>query len=183
MNTTADLYRRADAPLSAVLSELSAEDWDRTSPCEGWTARDVVRHLVQTERDFLGGHGLDLGAAPEALASDPATAWEQHAATVVSVLEDDAVAGREYDGHFGRTTLGESIVTFYVFDMIVHRWDVARAGGRDDVLTDLEMDRIDSSIDAFGDALHMEGICKPGVEAPAGADRQTALLARLGRQS
>ncbi|MDQ3616013.1 MAG: TIGR03086 family metal-binding protein [Actinomycetota bacterium] len=182
MNTTTDLYRRADGPLTAVLDSLSADEWEKPSPCQQWSARDVVRHVVETERDFLAGHGLDLQPVPST-DSDPAAAWRQHATAVVEVLDDDAVTGREYDGHFGRTTIGDNFARFYVFDMIVHRWDIARAAGRDERFTDTEMEQLESGIGGFGDALYMEGICKRGVEAPDGADRQTALLAALGRES
>jgi hypothetical protein len=65
----------------------------------------------------------------------------------------------------------------------VHRWDIATATGQDAPLTDDELDRIEQDADGFGDAIYMEGVCKSGVEAPDGADRQTRVLARLGRRS
>lgn len=88
-----------------------------------------------------------------------------------------------YEGHFGPTTIGDSMERFYVFDMVVHRWDIARAAGTDDILTDIELDQLEAGIFSFGDAIYMDGICKPGVEAPASADRQTRLLAVLGRRA
>lgn len=177
-----DQFHRADAPLSALLDSLSAEDWAAASPCEGWTARDVVSHLVDTQRSFLADRGHDLGPAPD-LAADPATRWRAHAQQVAALVADPAVAELHYDGHFGPTTVGETLGAFYVFDMIAHRWDVARAAGRDDRFTDAELDAMETGIAGFGDALYMDGICAPGVEAPAGADRQTRLLATLGRRA
>lgn len=88
-----------------------------------------------------------------------------------------------FDGHFGPTTIGETLERFYVFDMVVHRWDVARAVGVDDAFTEAELDQLEAGIASFGDALHMEGICQPGVEAAPGADRQTQVLATLGRRA
>ena len=43
------------------------------SPCAGWTARDVVAHMIQTQREMLNGHGADPGDAPN-LDADPAGA-------------------------------------------------------------------------------------------------------------
>ena len=60
---------------------------------------------------------------------------------------------------------------------------MARAAEADCVFTDAELDQLEAGIASFGDAIHMEGICKPGVEAPAGADRQSQVLATLGRQA
>jgi hypothetical protein len=102
---------------------------------------------------------------------------------VLEALADDAFADTGYDGHFGPTTVGATLVQFYVFDMVVHRWDVARAAGLDAQLTDEELDRVEAGADSFGPALYMDGICRPGVEAPAGADRVTRVLARLGREA
>lgn len=180
--TTLQRYHHADRPLTALLDTLSPAQWDAPSPCEGWSARDVVRHLIETQRDFLAKHGLDLGDAPD-LDRDPAAAWRTHGAAVSALVAQDAVVTTPFDGYFGPTTVGDTLERFYVFDMVVHRWDVARAVAGDDALTDAELDVIEAGIAGFGDALHMEGICKAEVEAPADADRQTRVLAMLGRQA
>lgn len=180
--TTAARYRAADGPLSAVLAAVPTDRWTDPSPCADWSARDVVRHVVDTQRDFLTGQGVDLGPAPD-VDADPAAAWRQHADRVLAAVADDGLAGREYDGHFGPTTVGATLEQFYVWDMVVHRWDVARATGLDAGLTDEELDRMEAGADGFGQALYMDGVCRPGVEAPADADRQTRLLARLGRRA
>lgn len=58
--------------------------------------------------------------------------------------------------------------------MFVHRWDIARSVGVDAGLSDAEVNRIEQGTDSFGDTLHMDGICRPGVDA----DRQVRVLAR-----
>ena len=177
---TATAYAAADRPLTVVLDAVLPEAWDRPSTCEGWTVRDVVRHLVQTQREFLTERGVDLGEEPDVDAA-PAAAWRTHARRVAAAVADEAVAEQGYDGYFGPTTVGATLEQFYVWDMVVHRWDVARSVGADPALTDAELDRVEAGADAFGDALYMEGICRPAVEPPADADRATRVLARLGR--
>jgi uncharacterized protein (TIGR03086 family) len=176
----ATAYAAADRPLTAVLDAVPADAWDRPSTCEGWTVRDVVRHLVQTQREFLTERGVDLGAEPD-VDADPAAAWRAHAARVAAAVADPAVAEQAYDGFFGPTTVGATLEQFYVWDMVVHRWDAARSVGADAGLTDAELDRVESGADSFGEALHMDGICGAAVEPPPGADRQARVLARLGR--
>lgn len=180
--TTLQRYEEADRPLSARLDGLSPQQWSAPSPCEGWDAREVVRHLIETQRDFFAGRGLDVGAAPD-VDDDPAAGWRAHRAAVSALIAQDAVVATPYDGHFGPTTIGETLERFYVFDMVVHRWDVARAVGDEDVFTETELDQLEAGIASFGDAIHMEGICQPGVQPPAGADRQTRVLATLGRRA
>lgn len=182
MNTTTTQYESANRPLTAVLATVPAQSWTNPSPCEGWTARDVLRHMLETQRDFLTGHDIDLGVAPD-LDTDPAGAWRAHAERVIAAITDDAVAAIEYDGHFGPTTVGATLEQFYVFDMVVHRWDIARSIGADDELSDTELDWIEAGANSFGEALYMDGVCRPGVEPPANADRKARLLALLGRRA
>jgi uncharacterized protein (TIGR03083 family) len=179
MSTTSS-YAATARSLTDVLEAVPPAAWDAPSPCEGWTARDVVRHLVETQRELFAGHGVDLGEPPD-VDADPPPAWRAHSDRVLEALADAAVPAIAYDGFFGPTTLGATLEQFYVFDMVVHRWDVARAAGLDAGLTQAELDRIERGADSFGDALYMEGICKGGVTAPAGAPREVAVLARLGR--
>lgn len=151
----------------------SITDWSAPSACVGWTAADVVDHIVTTQRDFLTAH-TDLGPAPSA--QDPVTQWRAHATAVAAALP--TVADTAYDGPFGRTTVGETMRTFYGFDLIVHRWDIA--GG---VLTDDELTVLEAMVPAFGEHLYAEGICKDPVPVPENADRQTRALAALGRSA
>ncbi|WP_347060363.1 TIGR03086 family metal-binding protein [Blastococcus sp. HT6-30] len=182
MISPARSHEAADRPLSALLDAVPPAGWTRPSPCEGWTAADVVEHMIGTQRDFLTTHGVDLGEAPD-VAADPAAAWREHATRVAEAVSDEAVAARAFDGFFGPTTVGAAFEQFYVWDMVVHRWDVARAVGADAGLTDEELDRIEAGADVFGPALHMDGICRPALDVPEDADRTRRILARLGRRA
>ncbi|WP_299039060.1 maleylpyruvate isomerase family mycothiol-dependent enzyme [uncultured Pseudokineococcus sp.] len=183
MTTTLQQHQSADRPLTAVLDAVPAGGWEAPSPCEGWTARDVVAHLVDTQRELFATHGVDLGEAPD-LSADPAAAWREHARRVAAALADPSVPAIAYDGWFGPTTLGATLEQFYVWDMLVHRWDVARAvgaGSTGGTFSEAELDRVEGGADGFGEAIHGEGVCRPGVEAPVGAPREVRVLARLGR--
>lgn len=173
-------YRAAVAPLTDVVAAVP--DWSAPSPCAGWAAYDVLEHLVGTQRALLTDRGLSLPAAPD-LAADPVAGWREHTDTVCRLLADPAVAGLAYEGFFGPTTLAQTMDRFYVFDMLVHRWDLARAAGADTRFTDGELDRIEASAESFGPMLYAEGICGPALTPAPGSDRQARVLAVLGRQA
>ena len=84
------------------------------------------------------------------------------------VLDDPERAGREYDGFFGRTSVEKTIDQFACFDLLVHRWDIARAAG----LTSHEAMPPDEVTHAFevgrslGDNLRQSGACGPEVDVP-----------------
>ena len=53
-------------------------DWDAPAPVAGWTARDVVRHLVEWFPGFLAsGAGITLESGPS-VDEDPVGAWRDH---------------------------------------------------------------------------------------------------------
>ena len=152
-------------------------DWSATSPCEDWTAADVVDHVVDTERQFLEGHDVDLGERPSGA---PAEVWAAHLAAVRPAVTED-LRSREYDGFFGRTTIGETLDAFYGFDLVVHGWDLGSATGRPTTFTDADMDAMEQAFVGFGDHAYDDGVFKQPVDVPEDADRQTRLLARMGR--
>jgi len=154
-------------------------DWTAASPCEGWTARDVLDHVLDSQRDFLAKRDLDPGPRPSGA---PGDAWHEHLAAMRRVLADDAVVGQEYDGYFGRTSIAETMASFYGFDQVVHRWDLGRALGRPVRWSEEEMERLEKAIAGFGDALYSPGVSAPALAVSPDADRQTRILALLGRR-
>ena len=172
-------WRELSAPFSAEVEAVA--DWDAPSPCVGWTARDVLAHVIDTEREFLAR--VDLAAEETADADgDPAARWVAHLAAVDALLADPAVAARPHDGAFGPTTVGDVLLDFYGFDLIVHRWDLARSQGRDARLSAAELELVDAAVDGWGEHAYAPGIFGAPVDVPAGADAQARVLARTGRR-
>ena len=50
--------------LEEILSGLDAVEWDKGSACAGWSVRDVVLHLAQTEEAVVASLGGGAFAAP-----------------------------------------------------------------------------------------------------------------------
>ena len=161
-------------------TSLSPAQWACPSACEGWTAQDVLDHVIDTQREVFARHGMDLGARPSGA---PADAWNAHAAAVRSAAADEKTLLARFDGPFGPTTLADVLLDFYGFDLIIHAWDIRRASGEDLKLTEAELDFIEAVIPAWGDALYQDQICGRPIEAPVDASRQARLLALTGRRS
>lgn len=179
-NAVLDRYTELAAAFGSVVDTLPRDAWDAPSACEGWTGRDVLGHVVGTQRGFLRSRGIELDADP-ALDVDPVDGWHSHEQEMRRLLADESVPSLEYDGVFGRTTVGATIVSFYGFDLLVHRWDLAQAADRDERFAEDELDLIESALPTFGEHLYDDGVCKPAVPVAEDADRQARLLARLGR--
>lgn len=178
--TTLDRFLDSAAELTAVVDAVPADRWSAPSPCEGWTAADVLDHVIDTQRDFLARHALLDSDRP---AGSPASAWARHRESVRALLADPQVGDREFDGFFGRTTIGATLADFYGFDMVVHRWDLARAVGQETSFSEAELDRLEDSIEGFGDMLYAEGICAPPVAVGPDSSRPEKVLGLLGRRA
>ncbi len=182
---TPELYAAAADPFTAVVADLAGPAWSAPSACAGWTGADVLHHVIATQAEFFARHREGFPAPPDAaaVAADPVGAWRSHERAVRDLVDDDAFLAAEFDGFFGPTTVGETFSQFYVFDLVVHRWDIARSAGLDERFTPAELDLVERSIAAMGDNLYLAGICAPAVTVPPGADRQARALAALGRRS
>lgn len=182
MSETADRYRRLSADLTRTLEAVPADRWDSPTPCPDWTARQLAEHLVQTQGTFLGFVELPPPGGP-AVEEDLPGAWAAARDAVQAALDDPATADREFDGHSGRTTFAEAVDRFLCFDLVVHRWDLARAAGLDERLDPADLERVHAQAVGMGEVLRSPGAFGPEVPAPADADLQTRVLAFLGRRA
>ena len=181
-DTPAAHYRDLAEKFTARVESVPADRWNNVSPCEGWTARDLLRHVIDTQRYIVTVVDLELPAGPS-VDEDPAAAWAATRDGMQDILDDPERGSREYEGHFGRTTLADTVGSFYCFDLVVHGWDLARATGLDETIPADDLAWVRTVADQLGDNIRMAGVCGPAVEVPADADEQTRLLGFLGRKA
>jgi uncharacterized protein (TIGR03086 family) len=157
--------------------------WSNPAPCEGWVARDVVRHLVEwMPAFFLEGWEVELDPLPS-VDDDPAAAWTALRDALQGALDDPAVADRARDTPMGHITFDDAFGMAGTPDVLIHTWDLARATGLDETLDPEEVHRMAEAIEDVDDTpMRESGHYGPRVEVPADADEQTRLLAFMGRQ-
>lgn len=182
MSETLARYGRLADGFAATVAAVPPGRWESPSPCEGWTARDVVRHLVEVHGRILGLVDRSPGEIPD-VAADPAGAFAAASAVVRAGLADPAVASASYEGAFGRNTFEGAVNQFLCFDLVVHRWDLARAAGVAEEMDPGEVSALLAQLPALGDTLSRTGACAPPLDPPPGSDEQTRLLALLGRRA
>lgn len=157
-------------------------DWAAPAPVDGWTARDVVDHLVGWFPSFLAA-GSDVKLPPgPAVDDDPVAAWLHQCDAVQAVLDDPATAGKVLTNqHIGEVPLDQAIDTFYTSDVFMHTWDLARATGQDDRLDPELCARMLVGMEPLDEVLRQSGQYGPKVPVPADADVQSRLLGFIGR--
>jgi len=180
MSEISERHRDLAAKFTKRVDAVPDNRWESSSPCEGWTARDVVAHMVGNCATFLGLIGRDLPPGP-AVEDDPRGAWANGRDAIQAALDDPATATTEYEGFMGKSTFEQGVGQFVFIDLIVHSWDLGRAAGVDDQLDPADVHWAFEMIEPMDAMLRSPGVCGPKLEAPPGADEQTRFLGFMGR--
>jgi uncharacterized protein (TIGR03086 family) len=159
-----------------------ARSWQAPTPVAGWTARDVVRHLVEWLPPFLAaGSGIQLPAGPS-VDDNPVAAWQAHSDAVQTLLDDPATARRVLSNpNIGELPLDRAIDQFYTADVFMHTWDLARATGQDDHLDQDFCAQMLAGMEPMEEIIRSSGQYGPRVPVNDDADRQAKLLGFIGR--
>lgn len=129
MNPKLENFIGAVQTFDAVCRSVPADAWDNDSPCEGWTARDVVAHqcgVLDALARVAGGEYV-RPVMPEP-PPDPLARWERTRQEVLVALRQPGVMGREGKYWFGRMDMA-TFVSYVQWDPLTHAWDVGVATG------------------------------------------------------
>jgi uncharacterized protein (TIGR03086 family) len=183
MSEIAERYRRVAGRFTDRVNEVPTGAWDRPAPCEGWVARDVVSHLVEWIPEFLASAGGPVLPSGPSVDDDPAAAWAALNDGLQALLDDPVVSATEISHPYAGThRLDDAIAMFFLGDIVVHTWDLARATGLDETLdADVVHDML-VGMEPLDEMLRASGQYGPKVEVPAEADEQTRLIAFTGRR-
>jgi len=177
-------FTKATYTFDAVVRRVPADAWDRRSPCERWTAREVLGHVVWAmQRITAGASGNDSPAErPEAESAGdhPVAAWSDAMSDTLAALDQPAVLDRTVTASFGTATI-DAMLGFYPADLLAHAWDIATTAGQEAHLpTDL-CERFAVGIAAAGDGVRGPGRMAEPVAVAADADAPTRFIAQTGR--
>jgi uncharacterized protein (TIGR03086 family) len=164
MTEIADRYRRRADDFQRKVEGVQADQWADASPCETWTAREVVGHVVDMHGVMLRPLDRALSPAPS-VAEDPLAAFRSARADVEAVLDDAALAATRCDTPGGPMTMEEQIDQVVSDDLPPHGWDLARATGQDDTIDPVDLDRLWSVTTSIPAEL-MERYRTPGAFGP-----------------
>jgi uncharacterized protein (TIGR03086 family) len=183
MSDISERYRRVADRFTQVATAVPDDAWDNPAPCDGWVARDVVRHLVEWIPPFLeSGAAIEVPHGPS-VDEDPVAAWRTLSAGIQALLDDPQIAAGEFSHpRAGTHTIEDAIAMFFLNDVLIHTWDLARATGGDETLDAEEVHRMFFGVEPYDEMLRSSGQYGPRVVVPDDCDEQTKLLAFMGRR-
>jgi uncharacterized protein (TIGR03086 family) len=182
MTQVHDNYQVVSDGFDAAVQSVAPDQWGEQSPCEEWTARDIVAHTVEGHRSVIagvrGGEPTSLGAD-----EDPTRAWAEVSRAITEITQDPAAAGKELDGPAGKMTAEEIIDRFVTMDLLVHTWDLARTVGADEHLDEESVARAYEALKPMDEMIRRPNAFGPKLDPPADADLQTEFLYFVGRRA
>ena len=181
------IFDRGLDVFGSVVTQLSDDDWNKPSPCEGWTALDVLGHLGTS---MAMGTSILKGEQPtwpqverpaDVVDGEPLDYWRSLTTEIRPLLEDVDL-DEERDTPMGRRTVGEGLA-FPAIDLYVHAWDVGRAAGIDVEIPTEAIEFAHTYIDPLPEEMVRgeKGAFAPQAEAPDDATDTEQFIAWTGR--
>ena len=127
----AQQYRRRADAFERLVANTPHDQWDAPSPCPGWSARDVVAHVIDFHAK-VATEELGLDDAPRLGDGDddPLATFRASRSLVQRVLDDPATP----------TELATKLEWTVSWDLPQHGWDLAKATGQDATIDPLDLE-------------------------------------------
>lgn len=182
------LVQRGIEQIDEHLAVLTTDQLDLPTPCDEWTVRDLVSHLVAVENRIVhiagGGTPFEVPSMATGIADeDWYAAWSEHRTPLEQTLADDAILDAVFEHPAGRMP-GRMALGIYASEFAVHLWDLAAALDADPSALDQQVPA--ALVEPLKRGLPAdnrgEGVpFGPVIEVPAAAPPYDQLLGWLGR--
>ncbi len=165
------------AVLLGVLRKLTPEDREKATPCDDFTAHELLEHLAGSLKQIGGALGADVaddaGAGPEVRIAGLAQA----------TLEAFSRRGVEGTIDMGFAELPATVVAGIInLELLVHAWDFAKASGQELVVSDVVTDHVENlAVLTISDQVRASGsfaAAQPVAETVGSLERLIAFTGR-----
>ena len=127
-------YLHALYGFDATVNRVGTQDWDSASPCEGWSARDVLSHNIGMCQMITGiAHGIGAKSAGQPEVVDPLEEWGRAFAETRAALDDVEALSQKVQTPWGHLVV-DRFVGIVTVDPLIHTFDLAVATGQEVVI-------------------------------------------------
>jgi uncharacterized protein (TIGR03086 family) len=174
------IYDRVIGHFTVLVDSISNDQWSLNTPCEDWTVRDLMRHIIVRDRGIAASVGGPPASEPGPDA-DLIAEWHACVTWWADGLADPVRSDTVWKTALGEMTFREATLRMMTGELTIHSWDLARALGVDDTLDPEAVHVTLAQMRAYGDLIRRPGAMGPEVTARDEADEQTQLIAFTGR--
>lgn len=177
-----DAFTRVQDRVATIVRGAAPDQFGLPTPCEDWTVRDLLDHLVW--ENIMWG-GLARGTPPtdghtaDHLGDDHIAAFDAAASTARGAFRQPGMLDRSFGPAPGRRVVEQLLV-----ELLVHGWDLATALGRDrDLEPDIACAALPVVREIYGDLPRTAGgSFAPARPVPERAPALDHVAAFLGRR-
>ena len=181
MSEVIERYRGLAEQFGERVEAAPDDRWSAPSPCTEWTARDVLHHVVGSQRNLIAAiEGTTAEPIPDD--ADPKELWRDSMPRLLAALQTPGALEKLVPGPMGEMPIEFMLGRFLSNDVLVHTWDLARAVGGDERLDQDAIAHAYEGLKRVDAMIRMPGVFGAKVEPPEGADLQTEFLCFLGRR-
>lgn len=175
-------YTKALYGFDAVVQRVPSDRWDADTPCEGWTARDLVAHacgVVDAVTEMTETGRIAMPHTPD-VGDDPVGHWNATRDRVLEALDHQGALHTTGAFWWGEMSIDE-LIAFATWDPLAHAWDLARATGQDVHADEGVAAAAIATIEPMAETLRKMQLMATPVDVPADADAMTRFLGLTGR--
>lgn len=191
MDNVREMLDRALDGFDWRIRAVDEGQWTLITPCDDWTVRDLLNHVVWAQRWtpllLVGTNPAEVGTRLDGdlLGDEPVAAWAD-AAGATRQAARQADLDRKITTPYGELSCRE-FLALNTAEVCIHTWDLARTIGADETLDPrlvrevadrYRKDRLYNGA-APGESWPM--IFRPAVDVGPAANPQTQLIALTGR--
>ncbi|TQS42104.1 TIGR03086 family metal-binding protein [Cryptosporangium phraense] len=187
-------YVLAGAGFERRLRRVRPGQWAGPTPCREWDVRALVNHMTRGNLNYVallrGATAADFLRLrdADALGEDPVETFVSSVRACADAFAEPGALDRPLDYPLGPAD-GAQVLAVRTTDTLIHTWDLARAIGDDEILDPGLVEWAVTSLGAIyeglaetpADAGTTHRYFDPAPEVSEGAERQTELLAQMGR--
>jgi uncharacterized protein (TIGR03086 family) len=187
MDDIVRLHRQALDHTGSIVAGIGARQWSDPTPCDGWDVHQLLNHIVGGNEwvvELTAGRTIaEVGDALDGdrLGDDPLGAYRASADAADAAFAAPGVMDAPVAVSYGPIP-GSAYAGDRLLDVLIHGWDLAVATGQDATLDPVLVDACWEAVAPHAEMLRASGMFGGDVDVPAGANRQTELLALLGRR-
>ena len=181
-----ELYEAAVQSMHGIIAGVKAEQFGEPTPCDQWNVRELIVHNIKVSqliRNMLtGGEHVNVYEVSEQLLPEEALmAFEESTGQLLQTAGVQANLEKLVD-RYGQRLTGRELLMAPFSDLLIHKWDLAKATAQDSTLDSAMAEASYSFFLPSIEIMRDRGNFGRGRSLPITSSAQDKLLALTGRQ-
>ncbi len=180
-----EVYEATVQSMQTIIAGVRADQVSASTPCTDWNVQALINHNIKVSQFFngilTGAGGVNPMEVNVPLPPEGAAAAFEAATSGLLTTAKATDLERVVEAPFGSMPAGQLMMIPFG-DMLIHKWDLAKATGQDTSLDSGLAEVCYQLISGLLEGGRDPNNFSPAVTVPASASMQDKLLAFSGRQ-